>query len=85
MKLEDLSPEKIEELAKLETPEDVFAFMKANLVELSDAEIELISGGRVLDAADADELAKRWPNFGDNPAEGGHLGEFLASSIGRTY
>ena len=46
MKLDELSNEKIAELAKLETAEDVFAFAKDNLVDLTDDEVEFISGGR---------------------------------------
>ena len=45
MKLEELTPEQIEKAKKCETREERMAFIKENGIELTDEQLEGISGG----------------------------------------
>jgi hypothetical protein len=46
MRLEDMTPEMVEEAKKCETPEERLAFIRENGVELTDEQMEGIAGGR---------------------------------------
>ena len=45
MKLEELAQEKIDQLAKLETSEEVFEFLADEGIELTDDQLNLVNGG----------------------------------------
>ena len=45
MKLEDMTPEQMEQVKKCETPEECMAFMAENGIELSDELLDSITGG----------------------------------------
>ena len=45
MKIEELTPEMVEEAKKCETPEERLAFIRENGIELTDEQLEGISGG----------------------------------------
>jgi len=49
MKIEDLTPEQIEQAKGYETVEERMAFLEDNGVELSDEQLEALSGGSVWD------------------------------------
>lgn len=64
MKLEELAKEKIEELKKLGSPEEMLAFLEKEGVELSDDELQLINGGAALSAlSDSDDDHKMGVTF----------------------
>lgn len=45
MKFDDLTPEQVEQAKKCTTPEERMAFIEENGIELSDEQLELVSGG----------------------------------------
>ena len=45
MKIEDLTPDQIEQAKKCKTPEERMAFIEENGIELSDEQLEGIAGG----------------------------------------
>lgn len=45
MKIEDLTSEQLEQAKKLETAEEAMAFIGENGIELSDEDLEKVSGG----------------------------------------
>ena len=45
MKSEDMTPEQIEQAKKCATSEECLAFIKENGIELSDEQLEAVSGG----------------------------------------
>ncbi len=45
MRTEDMTPEQLEEVKSLQTPEEMFAYAKDNGIDLTEEEMDSISGG----------------------------------------
>ena len=47
MRIENMTPEQIEQAKKCETPEERLAFVKENGIELTDEQLDAMSGGEL--------------------------------------
>ena len=83
MRVEGMTPEQIEQVKKCETPEEYLAFAKENDIELSDEQLDAISGGGAVGC---------FFGFHDLEATGawtgplnGNLKEFRCKDCGETF
>ena len=68
MKFEELSPELQEKVAACKTAEEIFALAKSEGVDLSEEDLELISGGAMFSEG-------QWSGGGSDPeGRGGAIG-----------
>ncbi len=63
MRLEDLSPEQIEQAKRCETPEERMAFITGNDIDLTDEQMDAIAGGKRSDTRGCRESPTFQHNF----------------------